>query len=73
MDESESRFILLMAIKINNFAAFLQPVLTENNTQKAINLKLLSKLGQGGIDISAQTQRFHSLNNFSGNDEITSY
>lgn len=73
IDESGSRFILLMMIKINNFAAFLQPVLTENNTQKTINLKLLSKLGQEGIDISVQTQRLHSLNNFVGNDEITSY
>lgn len=52
---------------------FLHPTLTENNTQKTINLKLLSKLGVEGIDISVQTQRLHSLNNFAGNDEITSY
>lgn len=73
IDERESHLILLMMIKINNFAAFLHPTLTENNTQKTINLKLLSKLGQEGIDISVQTQRLHSLNNFAGNDEITSY
>lgn len=45
----------------------------ENNTQKTINLKLLSKLGPEGIEISTPTQRLHSLNNFAGNDEITSY
>lgn len=73
IDESESHLILLMMIKINNSAEFLHPTLTENNTQKTINLKLLSKLGQEGIDISVQTQRLHSLNNFAGNDEITSY
>lgn len=73
IDESASRLILLMMIKIKKSAAFLHPTLTESNTQKTINLKLLSKLGQEGIDISVQTQRLHSLNNFAGNDEITSY
>lgn len=58
--------------KINSFVTFWQPILTKNNTQKAINLKLLSKLGPEGIEISVQTQRLHSLNNFAGDDEITS-
>lgn len=73
IDESKSHLILLMMIKINKFAAFSQPTLTENNTQKTINLKLLSKLGLEGMEISVQTQRLHSLDNFAGNDEITSY
>lgn len=73
IDESKSYLILLMMVKINNFAAFSQPTLTKNNTQKTINLKLLSELGLEGIEISVQTQRLHSLNNFAGDDEITSY
>lgn len=73
IDESPSHLILLMMTKINNFSAFSQPTLTGNNTQKTINLKLLSKLGPEGIEISVQTQRLHSLNNFAGDDEITSY
>lgn len=73
IDESKSHLILLMMTKINNFAALLQPTLAENNAQKTINLELLSKLGPQGTEISVQTQRLHSLNNFAGDDEITSY
>lgn len=73
INESKSHLILLMMTKINYFVAFSLPTLTENNTQKTINLKLLSKLRPEGIEISVQTQRLHSLNNFAGDDEITSY
>lgn len=73
IDESRSHLIMLMMTKINNFAALSQPTLVENNAQKTINLILLSKLRPQGTEISVQTQRLHSLNNFAGDDEITSY
>lgn len=74
LDESKSHLIFLMMIKINNIAAFFSPHCARwlKITLK-INLKSLSKLNPGGTAISAQSQRLHSLNNFAGDDEITSY
>lgn len=53
-DPSKSHFISFIMTKINNFAAFSQPTLTKNNTQKTFNLKLPLKLVLRGLEISVQ-------------------
>lgn len=75
LDESKSHLIFLMMIKINNIAASPHPPNCAPwlKITLKINLKSLSKLNPGGTAISAQSQRLHSLNNFAGDDEITSY
>lgn len=59
--------------EINILGAFSQPVLTKNNIHKNINMNSLSQLRPEGKEISVKTQRLHSLINFAGDDEMTSY
>lgn len=73
LDESKSHLIFLMMMKINNIAPPLPHCAPWLKITLKINLKSLSKLNPGGTAISAQSQRLHSLNNFAGDDEITSY